>query len=488
MQINSIDEARRHGAYWMERNLPVSITAGGSGASGVAARFPWGPEGAYLPSSGQDYLDKYAPDGADRDASTGCMALLGVQFPELWISRVCAAAAARATSALGGAGTLTAKYKGALGNAIVATVAAATNGVATSFNLALTLTGTTGETVEIYENIPTAPAYVAPDLSASKLVGSLAITSRPTNANYTLAGGSDGVVAASDYIGTPETGDRGIAAFEGHDNIRNVFVDDCGSGLRAAVNAGLLAHERLMGNRVAYMNADSGQTAQQARTAASSLRDVAGVFVDVWPKIRNAASTLTLVPPAVFAASVAAQSPASRSIAWKSDVVQRMLGSIVELEANRGLQAATNTDAGVITLIQETSGGFTFESAVTTIAPVTPSKKKLNRTRVGIFIGTAFVASMRSTIDAPNVPALQDDILVGLESFMAGLKRAAATDYLNETYVLDYRILPKGDFNTPETLAQDLFIVPLDVKVGSDMSRIVLSFRYGETLTFEGVQ
>ena len=68
--------------------------------------------------------------------------------------------------------------------------------------------------------------------------------------------GADGVAVGVNYLGTAGLGDAGLAKFEGDPDVTIVCTDDCGSGLRVAVNTGVVTHANA-NNRIAIITGNS---------------------------------------------------------------------------------------------------------------------------------------------------------------------------------------------------------------------------------------
>jgi len=487
--------ARRHDVYAYERQQSAVVRASGTGIAALVGQFPWGPDASVQnPGSLRDLVNLFAPDGAPRTGS-GYLSLIRKAWPTLKVVRVVGTGAAIAACPIPAVTpklTVNAAYKGVLGNSIVATVSDPTSGNVAKFKLTLTLTSATGTTSEIFDEIDATTTTIPPSTAGKTLAGVITAgaAGRPVNGTYTFSGGSDGTVASSDYIGTAGSGDKGIARLEGDKSIRHVFVDDCGSSLRAAVNAGLLAHKTLTGDRVVYINGNSGLTKTATATDRANYSNDGAVYCAPWAYITDDVDgTTRLVPPSSFFASVASQLVPSTSIAWKSSVVGDMLAGIVGLETDFGPGVADLTDAGVACLINEVDStgqpnGRRIEAGVVTTAASDPTRKSLTRTRMGQYIANAFMASIRSSVDAPNVPVLQGDIVNALFAFMSDLKRNASnSDVVNLPHVLDFAILSLSAYNTQASLDAGNFVVPLDVKTSSAMERIFLGIRFGETVT-----
>ncbi len=193
--------------------------------------------------------------------------------------------------------------------------------------------------------------------------------------------------------------------------------------------------------------------------------------------------TQRLVGPAPFAVSVASNLSPSTSFSWKAIEAQRFMSAIVSLETARGpVGAYVNELAGINTLQQEETGGYTFESAVVTAAPVTPTKKKYKRTRMTHYIGKAIVTSLRSYTDSPNVPENQRDEVNAVEAFLSGLKKNSVTNPNALPHIMDYSIRDLATFNSQVDLDAGQFTIPADIKISSDQEKIFISLQIGESV------
>lgn len=489
--LSSTTAATRHAVYAIERTPPASVRASGATTVGIVEQFPWGPEGAYDVEGTRDFIEKYAPGGASRTGA-GYMSVIGKAWPVLKIVRVLGSAAAKAEATLETAVPadvvdLELKYKGALGNSVVWTVSAASDGDSNHFNLEVTLTSATGTTRDFLENLnySAVGTHSAPSFTNMKLLGAITLVAngRPANGTGSFSGGSDGTVTASEYVGTQGAADKGAALFEADRSLDLVITGDPGSSLRDAVNAGLKAHADYMTDRIAVINGDSGMTGAEARTDVASYRSKRCVYVDVWAyQNDDVDSTQRLVAPAPFFASVAANLSPSTSPSWKDAEVQRLLSSIVGLETARGDGAYTNKMAGIVTLQREDNGGYSFEAAVNTNYPNDPSTGSYKRTRMGHYIAKAVVGSLRSYVDSPNVAFNQQDEVAAVAEFLDTLKTAASTNPNKLPHIVDYAIRPLADFNTQASIDAGEFTIPADIKLSSDQSKIFFSIKIGETV------
>lgn len=493
--VTSSSVASRPDVYAIERTPPATIQATGSSTAALVEQFPWGPpQVVFEPTDFKNLLDTVAPAGMSHLGS-GYLALIKKGFPLIKVVRVLGSTAVKAFATILTAGavsvaTVTLKYAGTAGNSVTVTTSAASDGDATHFNLTVTATGVSGTTTDFIENLyyPAAGPVSAPVLTSCLLVGAIAKTTGGTAAytTYTCASGTNGTVDATTYVGTAGTGNKGISLLEGDRAIDAVFAGDPGNSLRAAVNAGLVAHADLMTDRVAYINGDSGMTQAATVTDVASYRSARVVYCDPWVYITDDETGASqLVPPAPFAASVACQLSPSTDIGWKDDKVIAMLDGIVSLESDRGASAATATAAGIVTIGKEVNGGFTFELGVVTIAPTTPSKRLLTRTRMGHYIARSEVSSLRSKVNSPNVPFNQQDEVNAIELFLAGLKANLDRDPNNTPFIVDYQITDLHVANSAATIAAGEFWIPQDIMTGATQSKIFLSLNYGPTVTIK---
>jgi phage tail sheath protein FI len=501
--VTSKASATRHGVFGLEKQPSTIIAAAGFGVAAIVEQFPWGPSQTLTePSTPGELLVTLAPPGMTRTGA-GYLTIIRKSFPLLKYVRVLGSTAAVASSIIPrtvptGGGNLVRvdlKYAGTEGNAVVVTASAASDGDANHFNITATVTGASGTTTDIIQNwnvsgVGADTTLGEADKAKLRLIGDVVkvatgpATGLPTLGSVTATGGTNGTIAAADYVGTAGTNDRGIAKLEGDLTIDHFFTADPGNTDRAAVNAGIKAHADLMTDRVGYINGNSGLTVAATQTDVANYRSQRVVYVDSWCYVYDdVTGTKRLVPPAAFAASVASQLSPSTSIAWKGSPTGAMLGGIVELEADRGNSAATNTAQGICTLIRKPNGGFAFEAGVLTIAPSSPAKKNHTRTRMGHYMARSIKNSIGESVDAPNVPVIQQDIVDATVDFIENLVLNAAKDPINLPHLVDGAVGDVQAENTDVDLAAGDFTLPIDAQTSSGMERIFLSFNFGETVT-----
>lgn len=487
--ITSESAATVHGVYGIEDVPPTTPLPTGTTRVGLVGAFPWGPKDQrYEPTSAADAKNVFAPKGFTRTGSAYLM-LISKAFPDLTIVRVLGSTSSAGSATLPDANptdiiTFPAKYHGPASSSFTWEVSAADDGDSNHFNFTVTMTGPSGTTTDVVKNFNasgtgTQTVFTQAELDSFLLIGQPTILAngRPVNDTGTFTAGSDGTINSGAYLGTPGDGNLGVALFEGDDMVRFVCADNPGNSLRDAVNAGLEAHALLMGDRVAIISGDSGQTSSAAQTDAATYNATDRViYVDPWVYQRDDVTAAEhLVPGTAFVASVAAQTSVSTSVAWKATEQRAKLQGISRLEYDRGLARSTNTTKGVMTLMREATGGFSIESGILTCALSSPAKKNLTRRRTLDYIATSLITGgLREYVDAPNVQILRDEIEMIIRGFLDVMKRAANSDPIHQAHIVDYRIPPLTSANDDITIEQGKFRIPMFIQTSSALEQVFL--------------
>jgi len=496
--VTSESQALRHGAYIILKTPPAIVQPTGNGISALVEQFPWGPDQVlYTPSSTGDRLKTFAPYGMSR-LGPGYLSMIAKGFPLLKIVRVTGTSPAIATATVNKSGptamlTLTLKYNGAAGNSVTWTTSAATDGNSNHFNLTVQVTGASGTTTDTIQNLNYSGtgSDSAPDFSSLQLLGGITklASGIPLNGSGSFAGGSDGTISAASYVGTQGAGDAGFAKLEGDKTIRAFFTGDPGNSFRSAVNSGAVSHANYVGDRMAYINGNSGQSLSAAQSDVPNYRSINAVYVDPWVNIfDDTTGAKQLVTPASFVASVAGQLPPSTSFAWKGVEVGQMLQGIVALEADRGDGAASNTTAGIATLIAEDAGGFRIEAGVNTAFAQDISIGDDTRSRVIHYIGRAIVNAARPFVDGPNVPETQQNVIDPVDRFLLTSKNAQKNDPVHTFHILDYAIGDLSSDNTDNSIAGGDFHIPVEIQTSQAMKRIFFDLAIGPTVQITNTQ
>src|SRR5262249_40282303 len=154
----------------------------GTFQAAIVEQFPWGPYSTsngivYTPSGLKDFAYTYAPPGMSRTGS-GYLASIRKAWANNSLKgcRVMGTTAAAATGLVQTSGavtiwTVTLKSPGLSGNSCTLTVSTSSDGVSGHIKLSVTVTGPSGTTTDIIDNLPTAAApNPMPDLSRLVLV------------------------------------------------------------------------------------------------------------------------------------------------------------------------------------------------------------------------------------------------------------------------------------------------------------------------------
>lgn len=495
--INSLGGAPSRGVFGFFKKAVAAAKGVGTARAVMIAQFPWGPVNTLTQfQSASNFRSLFAPDGFDR---TGSGYNNAVQLPhaDLWLVRVTGASPLKATINLQKTGPancvqVDAKWPGAAGNGITAVVAPATNGIANSFKLTITKTNaSTGRsTVEVYDNVDSTQAagsYWTNLTAASVLVGPLtkSASGRPADGTYTLASGSDGAaIAASDYVGTPGAGDKGIAVCEKDPNVSFVFCDDVGSGLLATVNAGIAAHVAYMNDRrMGLLTGNPAETDSTAKTNAA-FNQAAGL-VYCWPHgqmidedATSSSSPMITVPlTGAFAALCSILQPHVSPAIKDSDYTE-------QLAAIKALDMST-TDAlldvleqnGVLGFQQNSNGTFSPYGSTCTDQSTYVYEFRMKR-----FIMFSLGVAMEPYRGSPNVDSVQEDQRTIVSKFLKELVENAKKDPLFRPGIVSGGLLAEEAANTTASIAAGDYTVPYQVQLISEMKRIILQGEIGRTV------
>lgn len=281
----------KYGVNFLDLPPPASPIGAVSRKIGIVGDFPWGaPNVARTCYSFDDFMSFFAPKAfaTGVSGSEACKAFVGAKFPgPIVVVRIDAnGAVARSSSytVSGGAWVGTCPYKGALGNDVTVTWAAATDADGTHRNLTISI-GTAYSV--LYENVTTATLTTLGDPYITWTASSSpsALPAAAAAATSTTAG-ANGTAVAGDYVGS-SVSNVGIRLFYGAGlNVNALVVPECPSALVAAVNAGLKAYADDAGkNGIAILCSVASQSASAAATYASSFANTASKVAGIWPRV-----------------------------------------------------------------------------------------------------------------------------------------------------------------------------------------------------------
>lgn len=494
--ISSLAEAYGRGIYISFVKAIKAVRGLGTGRSVIVGQFPWGPLNTITDfDTPGEFRRKFAPDGTDRTGS-GYNCVVNFPWTDLRIVRVLGATPVRATINMQKTGpancvAVTALYYGATGNSIVCTVADASNAVANSFDLTITLTNsTTGKsTVEVYRNVDstqTGAAYwtnltQGSNPNPSRLVDGLvkSASGRPVNGNYALASGSDGsAIVSGDYLGTPGSADKGVALLESDPNVNFFFCDEVPSGILSTVNTGIKAHAVLMNDRrIGIVTGAAGESAATAKTNAAALASATTAYVFPHGKVRDedavsdTATKITIPLPAALAALASLMQP-HLSPAYKNKDFTKALSNILELDVSNTSASALDSleRAGVIAFEANSDGVFSPYDSIMSDGATYLWEQRMKR-----WIPFSIATALEEYRNGPNDTETQEDERTIVGSFLAQLVGNKQRDHIFLPSISDGGLLPSDATNSAADIAAGDYTIGYQATLIAEQKRIILS-------------
>lgn len=279
-----------YGVNIFEQAPPGAINGVRTDLVGVVADLPWGAPNTMTPiaSTAELFAAFCPPEFGAENSYPALRAFLNKSFPGgLRIVRIDATSAAKATSGAVTAGTgsitITAKYKGAIGNGISYQFVTATGGDAAKRDLIITIGSrySARYTDLAHGSITTAVDDPFVDVTSATPSAMPATMGSAT----ALTSGSNGTAVAADYVGSISSA-VGIRKFYAESiKVAALFVAECPSGLVNAVNAGLYAYATEADKGMVVLCTPDGATAAATITDAASYRDDRVVYT--WPRVKT---------------------------------------------------------------------------------------------------------------------------------------------------------------------------------------------------------
>lgn len=468
--------AQYPGVFPVEVAQPIVIDGIAQGYVGLAMRSEWGPDtAANIPLSSGDMLQTYFPAGCSR-TSSGYYATMKRKRVPWCLARVLhsdAAASSLTVAGTGGNWQAAGKYKGVLGNSITFVQAASSDGNTAHRKFTVSLTGTTGTTQEIYDNVAFGDVV---DVSKSYLLASFsvdnAMTVWPANASHPMVSGSDGSAATgADYTAA-------IALFQVQDAIRVVAADDCGDSLRAVTNAALQAHCDLLTDRICVLMTSKANAWSAVQSDVTSYVDDRVCFTGLWVNVKDDNGVNQVSPTSTFIASALINLEPQQSHAWWDDQVTDYYTGIDSLYA-QGFSSADPTVAAQATLagiclpVKLPSGRFAMMHDRTTSASA--NKRFMVTRRIKDYEAKSIKNATTAFVNGPNI--------LGQQQLFA----QALVDFLErETVKGRFSSVPQVDFkspNSPSSIALGEFAVAINGTTPSVMEKIYLLMNVGPTVT-----
>jgi len=373
---------------------------------------------------------------------------------------------------------LTAIWPGTLSNtALTAQVEAASDGVANHFDLVVTLAdSSTGSTSERFPNLQTQATSILPNTTTSRLLAKFELvntpSTRPANATYAFAGGSDGsAVAASDY-------QAALDQLALRDDILVVVTDDVGDSIRSAVNSDLFDHAAAKTDRICMLQGPASQSLSATLTDKANYAGDRVRYVGNWVTVLDDQGNAVTSPAATFMASAYVNLEPQESPAWWSDRVTDFYTGVNSIlspqfsSADDGTQK-TCTNAGITLVIRRPSGRYALLNDRTTSSEL--SRRFGVTRRIKDFLAKSWSNALDPYVNGPNLPTEWQQIKIGLDNFNA-LQVAAG-----RLIAVDPTDIVSGNNNTTQTAGQ--FIFKVTAKSPTVMEQIVAELNIGPGVT-----
>lgn len=493
---------RAPGVYAIELAPPVVIQGQVLGYIGFVFQGEWGPMGVVgEPSGTAEFNTTYFPPGSPHN-STGYYALMRRKRMPLRPVRITPTGTAPATAAVvaaAGTGTytLTARYPGALGNSIVATWRAATDGDAAHRDLELTLSNaTTGVTTERVRNIVLNTDLDLTVTSAnlpggSNLLASLTFSTGSAlpaaGASVTLGSatgatsataGSNGVAVAADYT-------TALALLALRTDLFVVCTDDPGDSLRDAVNDALVAHVAATRRSLAVFQSSAqgaswSTVKSDVNNSSPTYRSDRTLPQGAWVKVQDDTGVERITPWTTFVASALVNTEPQQSHAWRDEIVTQLYSGVASIyapfnTADSDIQGDA-TEQGIGLPVKIDSGHAALHDRTSSL---TAGKKFTITRRLKDFFARALVTNLQSYVNGSNWRGRHLEVKALVDAFFAGESPEGRP---NDPRVVTFAT-NIDSVNTSGTIAAGNFSLGIDARTPSVMEKIGLLFNVGETVT-----
>lgn len=496
---NDADVTQLEGVYIKETNPPATVAEQSLNTVGVFGATLKGPIGkAVLITSEARFVEVFGGGYLDGvNVNKVWTSLLNKGFSSIYVARVAAAAAVKASftleSAAGGGGVtvlrIDASSVGAHGNKLKWKVSDATDAVASHFNLSIkdTITGKTWlyENVDIVSDDNTATLVGTDDgrpvdlfkLAATRPVNSAAGVDGADSDGYTSLGqtvtsftsvaGADGTIADSDYYGTGKGLDL-LATLKG------VAVVYPAEYMSANLKSQMKTKAAASSDRIFLMGAND-----QTVAVAAAASDVASYRSDRVVYTYNHAYTVdpvtgaeVLTRPESWMAAIMANTDVDIHVGEED--TKRYLAGITRLY-NESLERADYVvlKAAGISAMEIDLGSPVFVSGVVT--DLTPGKTEIARRRMADFLQLSAAYALRHHVKKKNTEQRRTAIAATLKGWLNGLKRQGR---VVEDFNIDMDIL-----NTATDRDNGIQRILMQVDLVPHMLSVVLTTEIGTGVT-----
>lgn len=482
--------AANYGVNILEQAPPGVVQGAQSAVVGVVGWFPWGPRNTVTEiSSPRELFDTFCPLPFDvTDDWAAMKAFLNKTFPAgLKVVNIEPSGAAAADFDFVDASadesvTVTAKYKGSVGNSIkVAWTANADD--ATARDATVTIGSLYSVTYKAVATIVSTALVVTdpgdPFVTFSKFSGATLVPAAISATS--LSGGADGTEAAADYTGSG----KGLLKFYGESvDVDILFVAEPGSSFIADINTGIEAYVNTNEKGMAILCTPAAQSKSTARTYVADYRSERLVYT--WPRVK----TTNLYDPLNAEVTVDGAAFAAAALAGVAPEVSPggapgapFLTGITGLEDETATAADMDTlnEYGVTPWMMNTAlGGAIMRKAMTT--SLTSGRTRVFRRRMTDFIVESLSARWEQFAEAPLDLTLSTQTL-GPNSGQLVAETVAFLEQLKaDGRIREYAVDPWSE-NSSGSIADGTWVIVVTVGLFSAMDNLVLKANIGEGVT-----
>lgn len=367
-------------------------------------------------------------------------------------------------------------YEGAYGNNLSVTVEDGTASVGRKYTLKDNNTDAVlpNEVYDQVEIVGKTAAEVAEIFAGSALMA-VTLVGTPTAepivaAEASLASGSDGTVADTDY-------ESAIAVAEQTRAANLLWLDS----YNATRNGYLKTHLAATQDKMAVLCGAESDDRAAAITDVANYRDSDGRMIYAWPYIQTVINgVLEFQNPGSWAASVFSQTAPHIALSKTSNT--QYLAGIVALKFNESRAGFIALDqAGIMAFERDPDIGFIIKNAVTTQI-VNSSKRTILRRRMADFLTDSIALFLKNYQNDVNSTAKRDEVKAQILDFDERLVRdgilPGQQDVKNGLPVL----VDTESLNTDSVVASGMFKILYKRRIFSSMRYIVLQAEIGESV------
>lgn len=325
---------------------------------------------------------------------------------------------------------------------------------------------------EVYDNVAIA-SITSQTFADSKLVDVTVLSSaaEPDNASFTsLAGGSDGTVADSDYESA-----IALAAVENAGNF--LFLDS----YNATRNGYLETHAAATQDKMVILCGLESDSVSAAVADVANFRDTDGRIIYAYPWVQTPIDGVeTMVNPGSWFASVLSQTAPHIDPAYVENA--GFLGGITKLKLTltRANYIALK-DAGIASFEHDEEIGFKIKSGIVTQI-ANSSKVMILRRRMADYLTNSVGRFLKNYQNAVNNKENRSLVKGAILSFVQGLENDGILPKDSEVSSGLAKLVDVESLNTDASIAQGFFKILWKQRIFSSMRFIVLQAEIGESV------